>query len=80
MPIDTMLSRQPRADGRKTEVRFEVQPEEVAVLDGYCSATGKDRTQVMRALLSDWSDAKKHEAIMICRVSGVNPASPEADR
>lgn len=63
-----------------TEIRFETHSDEVYVLDGYCSATGKTRTDVMRSLLKDWSAAKLREATLICRVAGVNPASPDGHR
>lgn len=62
------------------EIRWEATNEEVAVLDGYCSATGKNRTDVIRNLLKDWSKSKLHEASIICRVAGVNPTSPEEGR
>lgn len=62
------------------EVRIELATDEVAVLDGYCSATGKNRTDVIRGLLGDWSKSKLHEAIMICRVAGANPTAPDTDR
>lgn len=62
------------------EIRWEASPEETAVLDGYCSANGIDRSKVMRNLLREWSDKKKHEATVICRVAGINPTMPEADR
>lgn len=63
-----------------TEVRFECTPDEVAVLDGYCSATGQHRSAVMRRLLREWSDRKHHEAMVICRVAGCNPTTSEGDR
>jgi hypothetical protein len=63
-----------------TEISFELPAEEVAVLDGYCQAKSLKRTAVIRTLLREWSDAKKHEAIMICRVAGVNPTAPVSDR
>lgn len=56
------------------EIRFDDPATEVAVLDGYCSATGKCRTDIMRAILKSWSDAKLRESVLICRVSGVNPS------
>lgn len=62
------------------EIRFEATSEEVAVLDGYCSATGKDRTKIMKELLRQWSESKVHEATLICRVAGVNPTAPDAVR
>jgi hypothetical protein len=60
----------------KTEIRFEVEHSAVAVLDGYCSATGRGRTDVMKMLLKDWSDKKLHEATLIMRVAGGNPTLP----
>lgn len=63
-----------------TELRLEVPREDVAVLDGYCSATGKSRSEVIRSLLASWSKDKLHEAMVICRVAGINPASSEAGR
>lgn len=62
------------------EVRFEAPSAEVSVLDGYCSATGKNRTDVMRSILRDWSSAKLREATLICRVAGINLTSAEACR
>ena len=60
------------------EIRLEVDHEDVAVLDGYCSATGKSRTDVIRSLLKRWSEAKLHEANIVLRVAGRIPASPES--
>ena len=65
---------------RDTEIRFEVCRDEVAVLDGYCQASGRDRISVLREILRQWSRQKLHEATLICRVSGRNPASPDSDR
>lgn len=62
------------------EVRWEATSEEVAILDGYCSATGKNRTDVIRNLIHEWSKAKAHEAMIVCRVAGINPHAPEAGR
>jgi len=64
----------------QTELRVQVQNEELSVLDGYCNATGKPRTEVIRALLKEWSDRKLHEATLICRVAGCNPTSLDKDR
>ena len=63
-----------------TEIRVEVDPSEVSVLDGYCSATGKNRSVVIRGLLKDWSNAKLHEATLILRVAGINPTQLEGER
>ena len=66
--------------GEKAEIRFEAPSLDLAVLDGYCNATGKTRTDVMRALLGEWSRDRLHEATVICRVAGVNPMASEGDR
>lgn len=65
---------------RATEIRFELDAHETSVLDGYCQATGKSRGEVLRGLLGDWSAQKLHEATLICRTTGVNPAEPELVR
>lgn len=62
------------------EIRLEATNEECAVLDGYCSATGADRTKVMRNLLREWSEKKLNEATVILRVAGRNPVMPEGYR
>lgn len=61
------------------EIRFETDAQDVAVLDGYCHATGKCRTEVLKTILHDWSASKLHESISIVRVAGVNPTSPDKD-
>lgn len=67
------------ADG-KSEVRFDIPLDDLVVLDAYYSSTGKGRTAVMATLLTDWTQAKRREAMMICRVAGINPMSSECDR
>ncbi len=62
------------------EIRVEVDDEELAVLDGFCSATGTGRTAVIRELLKAWSDKKLHEATLILRVAGRNPTLSESGR
>jgi len=64
----------------KTEISFEVEASEAAVLDGYCHAKNIKRTVVMRRLLKEWSDEKLHEVISIVRVTGVNPAVTGTNR
>lgn len=64
----------------KTEIRFEADSDDLAVIDGYCNATGKCRTEVIKSILGEWSDKKLHESILICRVSGVNPAQVDTSR
>jgi hypothetical protein len=65
---------------RTTEISFEVPAEEAAVLDGYCSAKGIKRTQVMRQLLKDWSAEKLHVSTVIVRVAGVKPDATGVNR
>ena len=62
------------------EIRFEAKTETVAVLDGFCSATGKCRTAFINSLLEDWAKSKLYEATLVCRVAGVNPMSPDIGR
>lgn len=62
------------------EIRVEIPDTDLAVLDGYCSATGRARTDVIKRLLGDWAAGKLHEATVIMRVAGRNPALPESDR
>lgn len=62
------------------EIRFEAADQDVAVLDGYCSARGKCRTEVIKQILEEWSKAKLHEATLIVRVAGSNPVKSEEGR
>ena len=62
------------------EVRFEAKAETVAVLDGYCSATGKCNTSFINQLLDDLAASKLHEATIVCRVAGVNATESEDHR
>ena len=64
----------------RTEISFEVSPEEVAVLDGYCSAKNLKRTQVYRKILREWSEEQHRVATVIIRVAGVKPEASEARR
>ena len=65
---------------RTTEISFEVDAEEAAVLDGYCQAHGIKRTIVMRRLLREWSDIEHRAAIMIVRVAGSKPEAAGSNR
>lgn len=62
------------------EIRIEIPDDEVKVLDGYCSGSGKGRTDVLREILRNWSASELHRAIMICRVAGVTPTTSESGR
>jgi hypothetical protein len=64
----------------RTEVRFEVEANELSVIDGYCSGTGKCRTEVIRLILDEWSKNQLHISTLICRVAGVNPAALDTNR
>ncbi len=55
------------------EIRFEAKAETVAVLDGYCSATGRCRTAFINGLLEEWAAAKLHEARVVVRVADGHP-------
>lgn len=62
------------------EIRFDAKAETVAVIDGYCSATGKCRTSFINELLEQWAAEKLHEATVICRVAQINPMEVESGR
>ena len=62
------------------EIRFEADAETVAVIDGYCSATGKCRTEFINLLLKQWAKQKLHEASVVMRVAASNPGRPEGGR
>ena len=67
------------ANHNTIEIRFTVDTSEVSVLDGYCQATGKDRTKVIRELLEKWSAETLHVSTLVCRVAGRNPFASEGD-
>jgi hypothetical protein len=67
------------ANHNTTEIRFTVDVSTVAVLDGYCQATGKDRTSVIRELLEKWSAETLHVSTLVCRVAGRNPFAAEGN-
>lgn len=62
------------------EISFEADAETVNVIDGYCSATGKCRTEFINLLLKQWAKQKLHEANVVLRVAGGNPTIPESER
>ncbi len=80
MNDDTQLSRQNSSGEEMVELRVMRPNKEIAILDGHCIGTGKSRTDVIGELLAIWSADKEREAIMICRVAGINPNSSEYDR
>lgn len=68
------------ANDRSSEIRFMAPAEHVAVLDGVCSGTNRDRTSVMREILQQWADRRLHEATVLLRVAARNPTYTEDDR
>ena len=62
------------------ELRTELPNETLSVLDGYCSATGMCRTQLVNKILGQWADEQVHVSTLICRVAGVNPTQPDSRR
>lgn len=64
----------------RTELRVELPAEELAVLDGWCSGRGEDRTKVIRRILREWSVRELHAATVLLRVAGRNPTTSEPGR
>ena len=62
------------------ELRVELPDFTTAVLDGFCSATGKCRTELVKQILGDWAIQKHYESTIVLRVAGNNPMGPEACR
>ena len=63
------------------ELRGEVLREHVDVLDAVAHATpGASRMTILRAVLGEWVDRKRHESMLIQRVTGGNGNAPEAHR
>lgn len=65
---------------KSTEISFEVSAEEASVLDGYSSAKGIKRTQVLRQILKEWSEEQHRVATVICRVAGCKPEATGTSR
>jgi len=61
------------------EIRFEIDDQDMAVIDAYCSATGRCRTEVVREILGAWAEKKIHESMLVMRVAGRNPVRSESD-
>lgn len=62
------------------EIRTEIPDEECAVMDAFCSATGKHRTDIVRELIKNWSVSKLHEATLIMRVHNGNTTIADRER
>lgn len=52
------------------ELRVELPKFTTAVLDGFCSASGKCRTELVNEILSDWAHREHYKATIILRVAG----------
>ena len=65
---------------RTTELRFELPVSDLAIVDGYCHGTGKDRTKVLKEIIAAWSKEKLHVSMIVCRTAGVNPIDSEGCR
>lgn len=64
----------------KTDLRIEVPADSLAVVDGFCQATGRHRNEVVAQIIADWSEARLHESMVICRMVRVNPLASDAAR
>lgn len=64
----------------KVEIRVEVDADKVGVLDAFCQATGKHRTDIVLDLLERWADDQVHVATMVLRVGKRNPNESEGHR
>lgn len=62
------------ASPNTTEIRVEARDELVAVLDGVSCAKRLTRNQLVLQVLSEWADARVHEANVLQRVLRSNPA------
>ncbi|MEW6169349.1 MAG: hypothetical protein AB1651_16895 [Pseudomonadota bacterium] len=63
------------------ELLGEVLREHVDVLDAVAMATpGANRMTILRQVLGEWVERKRHEAMLIARVSPGNGNAPEAGR
>ena len=63
------------------EIRGFLPRDTVNVLDAVVQATpGTSRIGLMQDILAAWASRKKHEAMMICRVTRSNGCAPETGR
>lgn len=63
------------------ELRGDFPREDVDVLDAVVQATpGANRTALLREILADWCERKRHEASLIARVTQRNGSAPAPDR
>lgn len=62
------------------ELRIELPKSELVILQAYKQGTGKSFKDVIRKLLAEWSDKKREEWIVGCRVAEINPDAPQSNR
>lgn len=63
------------------ELRADFAREDIDVLDAVAHATpGANRVSILRQILSEWAERKRHEASLILRVSGGNGRGGEMQR
>lgn len=60
------------------EVRIDIDNDDLAILDGYSSATGTNRTKIITDLVKRWTKDKLHESIVVCRMARINPLEPDS--
>ena len=74
------MSEETKMSSDEVEIRFKTQGERLSILDAYCQATGKCRTEVMVGLLEKWSADQVHVASMVLNVIRRNPSRVESIR
>ena len=62
------------------EVRVDVQPEELTVIDAYCMAHGIARVDLVKKLIRKFTNAEVHASKMILRSLHINPLVSDSDR
>ena len=78
--MSTQLARALPMDDEETELRVELLKSELVVLYAHKQATGISNKDVIRELLAVWSEKKRHEWTVGCRVAGINPTAPQSSR
>lgn len=61
-----------------TELRLDAPNELVTILDGISLAQRITRNQLVLRVLHEWADARVHEASVLARLTGINPAHAES--
>lgn len=64
----------------EAELRVELPKADLVILNAHKQATGISNKDVIRELLAAWSEKKRHEWTVGCRVAGINPGAPSTDR